>query len=115
MVVSTPTQATPAALLASLLAALPTALPTTMTATGPSPTAGSDLYEAYLFGRFYAPPAWRALEAGWPTPMAQPQYSDFAAVQEDSPAEGLQPPASLTLCSHPSHGQRLNCTPASGW
>jgi hypothetical protein len=48
--VSTPTQATPAALLASLLATLPTALPTTMTATGPSPTAGSDLYEAYLFG-----------------------------------------------------------------
>jgi hypothetical protein len=48
--VSVPTPATPAALLASLLAALPTALPTTMTTTGPAPTAGNDLYEAYLFG-----------------------------------------------------------------
>lgn len=45
-----PTPATPAELLASLLAALPIALPTTMTATGPEPTAGNDLYEAYLFG-----------------------------------------------------------------
>lgn len=33
----------------SLLAALPNALPTTMTATGPTPKAGNDLYEAYLF------------------------------------------------------------------
>jgi hypothetical protein len=48
--VSAPTPATPQALLASLLASLPTALPTTMTATGPAPTAGNDLYEAYLFG-----------------------------------------------------------------
>ena len=47
---STPTPATPAELLASLLAALPSALPTTMTAAGPTPTAGNDLYEAYLFG-----------------------------------------------------------------
>ena len=47
---STPTPATPAELLASLLTALPVALPTTMTATGPTPTAGNDLYEAYLFG-----------------------------------------------------------------
>ena len=47
---STPTSATPAELLASLLATLPSALPTTMTATGPKPTAGNDLYEAYLFG-----------------------------------------------------------------
>jgi hypothetical protein len=48
--VSTPTPATPAELLASLIAALPSALPTTMTAAGPTPTAGNDLYEAYLFG-----------------------------------------------------------------
>jgi hypothetical protein len=48
--VSTPSPATPAELLASLLATLPTALPTTMTAAGPAPTAGNDLYEAYLFG-----------------------------------------------------------------
>lgn len=47
---SVPTPATPAELLASLLATLPSALPTTMTATGPVPTAGNDLYEAYLFG-----------------------------------------------------------------
>lgn len=47
---SVPTPATPAALLASLLSNLPVALPTTMTATGPVPTAGNDLYEAYLFG-----------------------------------------------------------------
>jgi hypothetical protein len=47
---SVPTPATPAELLASLLAALPSALPTTMTATGLKPTAGNDLYEAYLFG-----------------------------------------------------------------
>jgi hypothetical protein len=47
---STPTAATPAELLASLVAALPSALPTTMTVTGRRPTAGNDLYEAYLFG-----------------------------------------------------------------
>ena len=47
---SVPTAATPAELLASLLGDLPTALPTTMTAAGPVPTAGNDLYEAYLFG-----------------------------------------------------------------
>lgn len=47
---SVPTPTTPAALLASLLAALPIALPTTMTTAGPTPTAGNDLYEAYLFG-----------------------------------------------------------------
>jgi hypothetical protein len=47
---STPTAATPAELLAGLLSDLPTALPTTMTADGPVPTAGNDLYEAYLFG-----------------------------------------------------------------
>lgn len=47
---SAPTPATPMELLASLLAELPAALPTTMTATGPAPTAGNDLYEAYLFG-----------------------------------------------------------------
>src|ERR1700722_10258604 len=50
LVMSTPTAATPAELLASLVAALPSALPTTMTATGRRPTAGNDLYEAYLFG-----------------------------------------------------------------
>jgi hypothetical protein len=47
---SIPTASTPAALLASLLAALPAAMPATMTASGASPTAGNDLYEAYLFG-----------------------------------------------------------------
>jgi hypothetical protein len=47
---SVPTAATPAELLASLRRDLPTALPTTMTATGLTPTAGNDLYEAYLFG-----------------------------------------------------------------
>lgn len=47
---SAPNPATPAQLLASLLEELPAALPTTMTATGPAPTAGNDLYEAYLFG-----------------------------------------------------------------
>lgn len=45
-----PTPETPEELLARLVAALPDALPTTMTATGPVPTAGNDLYEAYLFG-----------------------------------------------------------------
>jgi hypothetical protein len=48
--VSVPTPATPAELLASLLAELPAALPPTMTAAGPAPTAGNDLYEGYLFG-----------------------------------------------------------------
>jgi hypothetical protein len=48
--VSAPTSSTPAELLASLLGDLPAALPTTMTAAGPAPTAGNDLYEAYLFG-----------------------------------------------------------------
>jgi hypothetical protein len=33
-----------------LAGSLPTAVPTSMTATGPAPTAGNDLYEAYLFG-----------------------------------------------------------------
>lgn len=47
---SAPTPTTAADLLASLIAELPAALPTTMTATGPVPTAGNDLYEAYLFG-----------------------------------------------------------------
>lgn len=47
---SSPTLATSEQLLASLLAALPAALPTTMTTEGPRPTAGNDLYEAYLFG-----------------------------------------------------------------
>lgn len=47
---SAPTPATPADLLASLLSILPSALPTTMTASGLAPTAGNDLYEAYLFG-----------------------------------------------------------------
>lgn len=47
---SAPNAATPAGLLASLKAQLPAALPTTMTASGPKPTAGNDLYEAYLFG-----------------------------------------------------------------
>jgi hypothetical protein len=47
---STPTPATPAELLARLISVLPIALPTTMTTTGPTPTAGNDLYEAYLFG-----------------------------------------------------------------
>jgi hypothetical protein len=48
--VSAPTPATPTELLASLLSILPSALPTTMTASGLAPTAGNDLYEAYLFG-----------------------------------------------------------------
>jgi hypothetical protein len=48
--VSAPTPATPAELLASLLAELPAALSPMMTAAGPGPTAGNDLYEAYLFG-----------------------------------------------------------------
>jgi len=48
--VSAPTPATPTELLASLLAELPAALPTTMTVAGLVPTAGNDLYEAYLFG-----------------------------------------------------------------
>ena len=47
---STPTPGTPTELLASLLSVLPSALPITMTASGPTPTAGNDLYEAYLFG-----------------------------------------------------------------
>ena len=47
---SVPNHSTPAALLASLRANLPAALPTTMTASGRKPTAGNDLYEAYLFG-----------------------------------------------------------------
>jgi hypothetical protein len=47
---SVPTSATPLELVASILADLPLALPTTMTATGPAPTAGNDLYEGYLFG-----------------------------------------------------------------
>lgn len=45
-----PSNRTPAELLRSLQANLPGALPTTMTAAGPKPTAGNDLYEAYLFG-----------------------------------------------------------------
>lgn len=50
MINTAATAATPTELLASLVAALPSALPTTMTATGRAPTAGNDLYEAYLFG-----------------------------------------------------------------
>lgn len=45
-----PTARTPGELLASLRANLPSALPTTMTTTGLKPTAGNDLYEAYIFG-----------------------------------------------------------------
>lgn len=45
-----PTGRTPTELLRSLQANLPSALPTSMTSTGPKPTAGNDLYEAYLFG-----------------------------------------------------------------
>lgn len=45
-----PAGSTPGALLASLQSKLPSALPTTMTVTGPKPTAGNDLYEAYIFG-----------------------------------------------------------------
>lgn len=46
---STPSAATPSQLLARLKAVLPRALPTTMTASGLTPTAGNDLYEAYIF------------------------------------------------------------------
>ena len=45
-----PSSRTPRDLLASIRSNLPSALPTTMTAGGLKPTAGNDLYEAYIFG-----------------------------------------------------------------
>jgi hypothetical protein len=47
---SVPSGSTPRELLASIRGKLPAALPTTMTAGGTKPTAGNDLYEAYIFG-----------------------------------------------------------------
>jgi hypothetical protein len=44
-----PTGATPRQLLARLREELPRALPAALTVSGPSPTAGNDLYEAFLF------------------------------------------------------------------
>ena len=68
---STPTSDTPAELLESLLAKLPSALPTTMTAAGPAPTAGNDLYEAYLFGLLSCSPrVGKALASRWLAQMA---------------------------------------------
>lgn len=46
---SIPSASTPLELLASIRARLPAALPTSMTSAGPKPTAGNDLYEAYIF------------------------------------------------------------------
>lgn len=93
MTSSAPAKRTVTQMLASLKAQLPSALPTTMTATGPTPTAGNDLYEAYLFGLVIEAARLNgyAIEFETPSGVAKQLHLRRSPGRLNSPGSGGQP------------------------